>query len=209
MSKVNSLFLLLAIILMMGSCSSTKVIASWSLNPPPVEAMEKVLVLGVMANRELKEQIEREMVHELHKVGVNANPATDIFGPKGFRGLTEEQVADKLHGSAYGSVLIVSLQSKETKKDYSTRYSTPYVLGYNLYYRRYLLIYDNVYTPDYYASSTEYILEADIYTLKEDELIYSAQTRSSDPESVKSLADSFSKSIVTELKDKGIIQNKH
>lgn len=209
MRKTGNLLLLLVLSLWMTSCGSAKVIASWSLNPSPEGAMNKVLVLGVMTNREIKEQIEHVLVRELNEEGIDASSATDVFGPKGFRGLTEGHITDKLHGSAYTSILMVSLQNKENRSNYEARYSTPYVLGYSRYYRRYLLIYDNIYTPEYYDTSTSYILEADIYTLKGDELIYSAQTRSYDPDSAKSLAESFSRSIISELKEKEIVKHNH
>lgn len=206
---LNLSFLFLVVAFLATSCSSTKVISSWNLKPVPSGTMEKVLVLGVMTNRENKEQIEKVMTADLNKAGVNANTATSEFGPKGFNKLTEEQIAEKLKGSAYTSVMIISLQDKEISNSYSpgTYYSTPVVVGYNRYYRRYLVVYDRMYTPGYYTTNTNYVMEADIYTVNDDDqLVYSAQTKSYNPNSAKSLADSFSKSIVNELKEKGIIK---
>lgn len=192
-----------------ASCSSTEVLSSWSLSSPPADVMDKVIVLSVMQDMQQKNYIEQAMVSELNKAGVNASAATSLFGPKGFNGLSEDQVANKLKGSNFTSVMIVSLINKERESRYvpGTRYSSPRIVGYSRYYRRYLVIYDEMYTPGYYTTNTNYVLEADIYTVNDDdELVYSAQTRSYDPESVKSLAESFSKAIVEELKTKGIIR---
>ncbi|MCD7971462.1 MAG: hypothetical protein LUG18_02175 [Candidatus Azobacteroides sp.] len=197
-------------ILLITSCQSTKVISSWSLPSPPANIMDKVLVLGVMANREYRDAVEQNMVQELTKAGVNATSATSVFGPKGFQDLTEEEVTNRLKGSSYTSVMIISLIDKEQEQNYTpgTRYTTPRIVGYNRYYRRYLVVYDSMYTPGYFTTNTNYIMEAEIYTINDgDELVYSAQTRSYDPNSTKSMAESFSKSIVTELKEKGIIRN--
>jgi len=206
---VKILTLFSFILLLATSCSSTKVLSSWSLNPPPVGAMDKVLVLGVMQNMQQKDEVEQAMVNQLNRSEVNAGTATSLFGPKGFRGMSEEQITDKLRGSNFTSVMIVSLVDKEKEKNYvrGMRYSAPRVVGYSRYYRRYIVVYDQIYTPGYYATNTNYVLEADIYTVNDDDqLVYSAQTRSYDPRNARALGESFAKAIVDELKTKGIIK---
>lgn len=204
----KTFFYLFMALLFMTSCQTTKVISSWNLEPIPSGSMKKVLVLGIMPDREDRDQIEKTMASELRKEGIDANTATSVFGPKGFRGLSEEQITEKLKGSSYTSVMMVSLQDKEKERNYTpgSRYTSPRVVGYSRYYRRYLYIYDYIYTPGYYTVSTNYVLEADLYTVNDDdELVYSAQTRSYDPSSAKALAEGFSKAIIAEMKEKGII----
>ncbi len=200
---------LIAILLIINSCTSTQVISSWSISNPPTDAMQKVLVLGVMADREVRDQIELTMTRTLNSDGVNANTATSVFGPKRLRDLKEEDIVKTLKNSDYTAVMIVSLVQKEKERNYvpPTYYSYPY-MGYYRFYRRYWYVYDRVYTPGYYTTSTNWVLEADIYTIDEDELIYSTQTRSYDPNNANDLAVSFTKSIVTELKAKNIIPRK-
>lgn len=191
------------------SCSSTKVLSSWSLDSPPQGVMVKTLVVGVMQNREDRDNLEREMVNELALTGVNAKTSTSVFGPKGFQGLKEEEIANKLRGSEYTSVMIISLieKEKEPSYNYGYMYASPYIMGYSRYYRRYIVAYDRIYMPGYYMTSTNYVLEADLYTVNDDdELVYSAQTKSYDPSNSKALAESFAKLIVSELKTKRIIE---
>lgn len=149
------------------------------------------------------------MANALSKAGVNAVTATGIFGPKGFRGFSEDQITGKLRGSNFTSVMIVSLIDKEKESNYvpGSLYYTPRIIGYSRYFRRYLVVYDRIYTPGYYTTNTNYVLQADIYTVNDEgELVYSAQTRSYDPASAVSLGESFSRAIVEELKAKGIIR---
>lgn len=200
----------LAIVLISAaSCSSTKVLSSWSLSTPPAGVMDKVLVVGVMQDMQQKDNIEQAMADALGRAGVNAATATALFGPKGFRGSSEDQITAKLRGSNFTSVMIVSLIDKEKESRYvpGSRYYAPRIIGYSRYFRRYLVVYDQMYTPGYYATSTNYVLEADIYTVNDDDqLVYSAQTKSYDPASAGALAGSFSGAIVEELKTKGIIR---
>lgn len=210
MSKKLFPLFALSVILFLSACSSTKVISSWSIEPASPEVMKKVLVVGIMNDRESRDNLEISMANELNKTNkVQAVTSISLFGPKQFAGLTEEEITDKLKGSDFTSVMIISLLEKEKEKDYTPGYYyyTPRVYGYNRYYRRYLYVYDEMYTPGYYTTSTKYVMQADVYTVNDDdELVYSAQTRSSDPKSVKSLAESFSDSIVKELKEKGLIK---
>jgi len=208
--RLTRILIAVAIILIStASCSSTKVLSSWSLSTPPAGIMDKVLVVGIMQDMQQKDNIEQAMADALAGVGVNVSTVTGIFGPKGFRGLSEDQITGKLRGSNFSSVMIVSLIDKEQASKYvpGLRYYAPCIIGYSRYFRRYLVVYDQMYTPGYYATNTNYVLEADIYTVNDgDELVYSAQTKSYDPASAKSLAGSFSGAIVEELKIKGIIR---
>jgi hypothetical protein len=208
MKKVTILskLLFVLVIFITASCSSTQVISSWSISNPPSDAMKKVLVVGVMADRETKDQIEQAMTAALNKDGVKANTAMSIFGPKRFKDMQESEITNTLKGSDYTSIMLVSLVNKEKQVQYvpGTYYAYPYI-GYPLYYRRYWYIYDQIYTPGHYVTTTNWILEADIYTINDDELIYSTQTRSYSPGSARDLSEGFTQSIINELKTKKMI----
>lgn len=200
---------ILLIILFLSSCQTTHILSSWSSEKPPADVMNKVLILGVMQNRQDNDNIENEMVNEMRLNGIDAVAANNLFGPKRFKGLSEEQITEKLRGSDFTSVMIVFLVDKEKEKNYTpgNSYSSPRVVGYSRYYRRYIVRYDHMYTPGYYSTSTNYVLEADLYTVNDDDaLIYSAQTKSYDPSDSRDLGLSFAKSIVQEMKLRGLIK---
>lgn len=158
-------------------------------------------------NRDLRENLEASIVQELQMKGLNATPATRVFGPKGFRGLSEEQTTQKVKAEGYTAVMIVSIVDREKEQVYNqgVMYSRPVVVGYSRYYRRYIYVYDQVYSPGYYTTSSKYLLQAEIYSVTSNELIYSGQTQSYDPNSIATLSDEFSKTIVKDLINKGLI----
>ncbi len=202
------LFPIVVLLILTGCSTTTQLTSSWSVKNPPSNLMNKVLVVGVLADREEREKTEDAMVNELRRYGINAGSAFEMFGPKGFAGLEEEEISRQLRGSDYTSVMIVSLINKDKEVRYvpGTYYSRPYYYGSRRYYRRYWALYDDVYTPGYYTTTTNYVLEAEIYTVNDDdELIYSAQTRTTDPNNASDLAESFSKTIVSELRTKGLV----
>ncbi len=190
-----------------GCGTTARVTSSWSLPEPPANAMNKVLVLGVFQNMEQKQQIEEAMASTLNQTGIRAQSAFSLFGPAGFRGLGEEEIITRLKGSDFTSVMIVSLIDREQTQNYipGNYYASPHVLGYNRFYRRYVMVNDWMYTPGYYTTNTTYVLQAEIYTIEGDELVYSAQTQSYDPANYRDLAVAFSRSIIAELQAKRLI----
>lgn len=201
---------ILPLLMLFSSCSSTKVISSWSASNPPSYALDKVLVLAIMTDREVLDNTERAMAQELKEHQVNAYSAFDLFGPKRFNGLSEQEIVSTLKKSGYTSVMIISLldKDKETRYVPGSFYYPAYYPGNMHFYRRYWSIYGSVYTPGYFTTTTKYILEADLYAINDDDddLIYSAQTRTYDPSNAHHLAKSFSKSITEELHQKGLIR---
>ena len=201
--KLSSFILLLSL----ASCTTTRVLSSWTVSNPPADAMKKVLIVGVMSDREQRDNIEQSMVAELSRSGVNAISSTTIFGPNGFRGLSEEQIDAKLNEFDFTSVMIVSLVSKHRQTTFHPGffYVAPRPMGRSFYYRRYMFAHDFMYSPGFVSTSTNFILQADLFTIGTDELIYSAQTRTYDPATARALATSFSREIVSQMRSKRLI----
>ncbi len=195
--------------LLTASCgSTTKVVSSWQSPGATVPSIGKVLVLAMMADREAKDYIENTLASDLAAQGVTVVTGTAEFGPRGFGSLTtQQQVTDKLKNDGFGAIMIVCLTAKDKQLDYvpGTPYTGP-TGTYGGYYGRYRYMWDTIYSPGYYTTSTTYVLDADLFTIADDKLIYSAQTRTYDPTNSKDLAASFSEEIVKDLLMKKIIQ---
>lgn len=207
MKRISTVLILTAA-MALSSCSSTKLVSTWRSNDVSVGTFNKILVVGLMGNREreLREKIENNMVIQLREKGYNASTGTEVFGPRGFKGMKEEDVSAKLKDSGYSAVFIVSLLDKEKERVYTpgTAYTYPVVIGYSRFYRRYAVLYDNVYSPGYYSNRTNYILQIEGYSIPQNEMIYTAQTKSLDPNNIETLSKEFSKTVVTDMEQKGL-----
>jgi hypothetical protein len=207
------LYLLLAasLPLMFGSCSNTKMISSWKAPEVHKQDLNKMLVLGMMGNknRELRENLELAVIQELQTNGISATPASNVFGPNGFKGLSEEQVSQKVKKEGFTSVMIVSLIDRERERVYNEGmvYPQPVFVGYTRYYRRYMYVYDLVYSPGYYSTATNYVLQGEIYSVEGNQLLYSGQTKSYNPNTKAALAKEFSKTIVKDMAEKGLLNH--
>ncbi|MCC8143887.1 MAG: hypothetical protein LUD02_01385 [Tannerellaceae bacterium] len=124
----------------------------------------------------------------------------------GFHTATGKELSSWLETSGYTAVMLVSFINKEKELRAASYYGRPHYQGSHRYYRRYWTLYDTLYTPGYYNASFDYLLEVEIYTANDsDELVYCAQKRTSVSENLPALAGSFSKSILSELRNKGLL----
>ena len=207
-SYLQGVLVALIVVFLTTSCNSTRVLSSWSYPSPPEHAMNKVLVLGIMPRMDDRDNIEKAMVNEFTNAGIAANTATSIFGPRGFVGMDEQQITEKLRSTGFTSVMIVSLVDREKEKRFvpGTRYVAPR-FGYSRFYRRYWMMYDMWYSPGYFRTHVNYVLGADIFTIDDnDALIYSAQTEKWDPRNSRALGESFARSIASDLRANGLIR---
>jgi len=205
---ILSKLLFALIVFVVASCSNTRIISSWSIGNPPAGAMKKVLVAAVMPDRESRDQIEQAMTAALNRDGISASTAVSVFGPRGFDRMAENDIINQLRGSEFTSVIIVSLVNKEKSTQYipGTFYMMPSAqMGFSRFYRRYWFAADQMYVPGRFETTINWVLQADIFTINDDQLIYSAQTRSYDPSNTRSLADGFTRAIIEELRTKGMI----
>lgn len=194
------------------SCSSTQVISSYKDEKVSAKDYKKILVLGIFQPKEraLRQETETQLVNRLKENGYNAVTAMEDFGPKAFEKVSEDQLVEKLKTTGYDAVITTALLDKSKEKNYQPGTSSLQPVGvyYNRFGRYYSTIYDRVYAPGYYTTSTDYFLETNLYDIKSGDLIYSVQTKTYDPSSASSLASDNSKKIVQDLKNKKILIKK-
>ena len=194
------------------SCNSTQVISSYKDDKVTAKDYKKILVLGIFQQKErsLRQEAETKLVNRLKDEGYNAVSAMDDFGPKAFEKVSEDQLAANLKSSGYDAVITTALLDKTKEENYQpgTSRLQPVGVFYNRFGRYYSTVYDRVYQPGYYTTSTDYFLESNLYDIKSGDLIYSIQTKSYDPSSATSLASDNSKRIVQDLKEKGVFVKK-
>jgi len=196
-------------ILIFSGCNSTRLVSSWKAPDAIAREYNKILVLGLMhaKNLEVREQVENALVQGFTSNGFNAGSAYAEYGPKAFENLKEEEALEKIKDNGYDAVLVVALLDRSKDKDYTPGNVTyrPYTY-YNYFWGFYQTVYARIYQPGYYTESTNYILEANLYDLNNKKLEYSAQTKSFNPSSARTLGTELSQTIITDMKGKGIIQ---
>lgn len=203
------LVLMMPLFLLLAACSSTNVTNSWKDKNIEQASFRKVMVVAMVpeSQRNLRQEMENEMVDDLAKRGYNAVSSYAEYGPKAFANMNEKQVLQQLDRNKIDGVITIGLQNKETSENYvpgSVRYE-PYAVVYNRFWRTYQTYYNRVYTPGYTQERINYFFETNLYDVNENKLLYSAQSQSFDPSSASQIANEVSKAVVKDMQKKGIL----
>ena len=202
-------WLIIALPVFLLSCTSSQITSSWK-DPgtgKELSAFKNILIVGMPNDRQLKEEMENYLSEYLVKEGINAKASFDEFGPKAFVKMNEDDVTALVRSKGYDAVITIALLDKQNEQSYNpgmVNY-TPIGTYYNRIGRYFTTIYDRTYTPGYYNNTTDYFWETNLYDARQEKLIYSAQSKSFDPGSIKSLSKEYSRSIVKDLMEKGLI----
>jgi len=196
----------------LGACNTTEVISSYKNDKVAVKNYNQVLVLGIFQqkDRAFRQETENRLAVQLKSMGYNAVTAMDEYGPKAFDKLSEDQIAQQVRSAGYDAVITTAVLDKKKQQNYqpgSVSYQ-PVGVVYNRFGRYYSTVYDRVYDPGYYTTSTDYILETNLYDVASGELVSSVQTKSYDPSSAGDLAHDNTKRIIQTFNDQGYFKKK-
>ncbi|WP_183566337.1 hypothetical protein [Mucilaginibacter sp. SP1R1] len=191
------------------ACSSARLISSWSLPGATAHQYKKVLVIGLTGakDREIRESVENAVAKKINEYNINAITASSKYGPRTFQNMSDEEATKLVKDDGFDGIIILALLDKNQEENYTPASvsRTPYAIVRSRWTRNYRVLYDRVYSPGYYTTSTNYELEANFYDADKNELQYSAQVRSFDPGSASALSSDFSKSIIDDMVNKGLI----
>jgi hypothetical protein len=205
----RSKYIMLVCIALLAGCGSTEITSSWKAENAQIKEYNKILVIGIMSdsNRDLRQNMEKDLVQDLKAKGLNAVSAFDEFGPVAFKRMSEQQVNDQIKKKGYDGVITISLLNKKKEKSYvpGSVFYTPFAYNYSYFWGYYSDMYDRVYEPGYYETGTDYLWESNLYDLSNGKIIYSVQSKSFDPANAQALGKDYGKSIVKDLVKNGLL----
>ena len=200
------LLLCLPLMVLLAACSTSRITDSYTNNRSTTPA-KRILVLGLFSekNNRAKSAMESELAKDLNKYGYDAVTATDEFGSTAFRGMSEQEAVRKLQDEGIQNVITIALVNKDKQKRYvpSTYGYKPGFWGYYPYYSPWA--YRPYYRPGYTEVNTSYVFETNLYDVSNNGLIYSAESKSVDANSMAALANDYARSVVRDMKKKNIL----
>lgn len=207
---MRSIYIFLGIaLLLISSCSSTKMSASWTDPEFKGKNFNKILVWGLSDNVAARATVEDEVSYFLNVKNISSVSGSDI-APPNRKALPHNIVESKaiLGKNGFDGVLTMGLIDKKEKTRYveGSGYYQPMAYGhYGSFYSYYPHMYGNVYQPGHYATSEHIYIETNLWDITTGKLLWSAQTETVDPSSIDSFANSYARDIVGELLKRGII----
>ncbi len=202
-------FTLLALLLIIA-CADVRITHSWQSSSASQNRYNKLLVVGLFTNKDraLREQMETHLQGDLQALGIHAVSAIKLYGPTSFEQTSEDAFLSKIEGDGMDAALTIVLLDRKKEKHYvpGRVYFSPFYSYHTRIGPYWGIMYDRIYSPGYYQSTTRYFWESNIYDLKTKQLIYSVQTETFDPDEASSLAHQYGKVIVNDIKDKNILR---
>ena len=209
--KLFKIIALIGIAAFLSSCKTTSVSSSWKSPEYNNKPFHNIMVWAILGETDstLRQQLETHLVNDLVSKGYYAISSLQVYKQKAYAKLTAKEIVDQYNSTAVDAVMTLVLLNKEKEETY-------YPGGYfnqtegrygNLdnYYSNAI---ERVLTPGYYAKTTNYYMEGNLFDTKNEKLVYSVQTKSFDPYTTDMLAHENGLLIVRDMIKKKIIEDK-
>jgi hypothetical protein len=208
--KTYSLILLA---LVCSQCGPTqKITGSWA--DPDAANMgpySKVFVVVLTQNKDNNYFLETQMAKTLISRGYKVVKSNDIYPPSfsPIKDFTKEQLVESINKKGCDCVLSLALLDTKVVESYhpGVTYSPYNYSYYGSFYNYYDYYYTQVYSPGYYSTDKTFYIEANLYDMKSQKLVWSVQSEASNPKSIPDWFKNYAAMLTNHLKTKGFTKN--
>lgn len=221
MKKATLLPLLVFILsFIINSCGpSIKTTGVWvNREKLPAEPVKSVFIIAFTDNMEVRSRLENDLAEAAEKKGLKAYKSMVVIGPVDIKQIApvKDVFMKKLQDLNCETIFTVALVDavSETKYVSGATMYTPYTYGsyggyggYGAYgpyggfggYYGYAV--STMSTPGYYKTDNKYFLEAKMFDLKTEELLFSIQTKADNPGAIQQSSKEYTQTIMDEIKE--------
>lgn len=186
-----------------ASCTSTRITSSWR-EPDKqvaVNKLNKVLVVALFKDETSRHKAEDQMAGYLKGKGiVSYNYLKESFDKKNEDALREKIKKDGFDGAVTMRLVDVDKEENYTRGNISSY--PAYYRNFSGYYYRSWSYYS---TPGYYTTTKTYTIETNVYSIKEDKIIWSGLTETTNPDGVKKLTEEVAQVVYKKMVEEGFI----
>lgn len=202
---LNGYYLLfIFLIMLINSCSSTRITSSWRDSNKQIHPGDwnKVLVVALLQSETNRRRAEEEMVTYLNGKGVTSySYLNNEIDPK-----NEEAIRNKIKKDGFDAAITMRLIDVDKEKIYSPEQHYMYPVYYSSFFGYYYRSWVHYSTPGYYTVTKKFIIETIIYSIPDDKIIWSGITETYDPSGVKKLTDEIAFVIRKKMMAEGFIE---
>lgn len=191
--KIWSLFFLTAVL---TSCTTAKPILEWRDPGYAGGPFDNILIVGISNQETVRRTFENSFVDRLQKNNVKATASFAVMTAEARP--SEENIKAVISDIKFDSVLITHMVGVEEKEVYHppTYRMDPY-RGFYSYYGH---VGRYAYEPGYYSRYERFKLETNLYDTQTEQLVWSMQSETINPNSEKALIEAKIKTVVERLK---------
>lgn len=205
-ATAGRLGLALALAGLLAACAA-KPLAEWR-DSSFSGTVDNILIIGVSDQPIVRRQFEDTFVKELAALGIAAKPS--------YRVLTDEQISSKdaldaaIRGQSMDAVLVTRVIGVEEIDTYTPPTYNYQLSSFDRRYQDYHSYFDyavQVATPGYWDKYEVLKLESNLYDSATQQLIWSIQSESFDPQTATQLIDDQITVAIRSLRNTGLISN--
>ena len=203
MKKYIHLPIYLLILIIHTYCVSTTIISSWKEQNKQIEIgkLHKVLVVALFKDETNRRKAEDQMVIYLKGKGiVSYNYLDDNISAK-----NEEAIRDKIKTDGFDGAITMRLIDVDKEKTYTPGNITSYPSYYQTFGGYYYRNWNYYRTPGYYSTTKTYTIETNVFSIKEDKIIWTGITQTTNPEGVNKLTEEVTKVVYKKMVSEGFI----
>jgi hypothetical protein len=207
------LLFILTIFLLASCGSSTKITGSWRTMDSEREMYFQSYAIIVLSEKNtVRAIIEQDLVSAMKKYGHKAVRGIDVFPPT-FQGkeLDKKTILDTFRHHAVDAIITVSLLDVESETRYvpgQVNYAPAMRFGwYGSFWGYYSHWYPRVYQPGYYTEDKVYYIEVNLYDVKNESLLWSAQSETHNPSDLHIASKNFAGKVVTRMRKDGVLND--
>jgi hypothetical protein len=161
------------------------------------------MVIGILQKKDnsLREYMEQHLTDDLKSLGYKSYSIIQVYGFNALNQMKEKDLKENLRKEGIDKVLtIVLLDKKKERYFISNKVSNqPYGIKTADFYSYYNSTLNHINRSGYYATTTKYYWESNMYDLNNPLLLYSVQTTSFNPASEQSLAHEYGRMIINDM----------
>jgi hypothetical protein len=201
-NKIKILLYSVAIMVLAG-CTSTKIVSSWREPDKTVvlDQLDKVLVVAMLRNETNRHNAEDQMVGYLKGKGVAAYSYLDHARDAA----NEDILRRKLQQGGFDGAITMTLIDVDKEENYTPGNITSYPTYYRNFRGYYTRRWTSYSTPGYYSTTKTYTVETNVYSLKEDRIIWTGLTESTNPGGVKKMTEEITKVVYKRMVKEGFV----
>ncbi len=175
----------------------------------------RVLVIGVTGDEESRQAFENALASAIAREGGTAAPSYTVLPAS--EQISEDQLHAVLEREGIDGVVLTRLLSVDKDSQYTPpkKYNKPrtryypagwgYGFGYGGFYGFYGTTFAAVHEPGYFDTSTTLRVETSLYSVATNDLVWTGQSETIDPDSLDEARTSITKAVATKLKQEQLI----
>jgi predicted SAM-dependent methyltransferase len=192
------------VVMVLGSCAGSRLTATWSdpdFNDP--DLLDEVLVVGMFRDETIRRLYEDSLADHLRELSIQVTPSYRLRfseiepSSEGLRQAVKEAGATSVLMTRY-------LRTNTKERYYPPTYFSTYP-HYRTMYGYFPLAYSEVYQAGYTETVKTVVLESNLYSVQNENLVWSARSESINPVMTRSFVDELAQIIVDDLRTNNIL----